>query len=108
MPIQRTVCTVAYSDGRVEEYRVTPRVEITFERVAKVGMANAFNGSEGSTNVYRLAWHAAKAAAGDSVIPDFEKWVDTVEAVDMGKENVTPFVAGQQPGESPTLQSPPG
>lgn len=93
MPLQRRIAVVAYNDGRVEKYPVTPKVEINFETVYKVGMSNAFNGNNGNTRLYQLAWEAMRAAKPSEVVTTVEKWVEEVAALDIETEDVRPLAA---------------
>lgn len=91
MALQKRIAVVAYSDGRVERYPISPPVEIQFERTYKVGMGNAFTGDGGTTRLYQLAWEAMRVCPGSGdpqPFPLLEKWVETVDALDVETEDV--------------------
>jgi hypothetical protein len=98
---------IAHSDGTVTRHRITPKVEMLFERTYKVGINTAFAGEGGATNLYRLAWEAERADNNGAVIKEFEGWADEVDTVDVDVEDVRPFVAGASATSSPRSPSPP-
>lgn len=106
--MQRTICTVAYSDGRVETYPVTPKVELTFERAYKKPVVSrTFEGDNGTWLTYALAWEAMRHHKSKTepatVVPATDNWIDTLEAVSVDKEDIVPLAMG---GSAPPSSSP--
>src|SRR5207244_1213756 len=87
---------IGYLDGRIVKYPIRPRTEMQYERSFKVGLNRLGEGNEGVNNVYKLAWLVQKENVNDfpgGILPDFEKWADTVDGIEMTKEPILPFDA---------------
>lgn len=102
--MQRAVALIAYADGTVERVKITPKVQMYYERVYKTPLSKA--AEIGNTAMFQLAWEAVRANGNGRVIPDFETWVDGLEAVDVELEDIRPTEPAP-PGSSPTSPSPP-
>lgn len=100
MGVQRRIIVIVYLDGRQERIPIRPRLEMHFERTYKVGINRLAEGSEGATNVYRLAWEAVKAQNGHAPMQLLDEWSDTIDVVDIEFEEVAPFVEGAPAGGS--------
>lgn len=66
-------------DGHTGTYRVTPRVQIDFERHFKMPIITAFSDAPAMEHLFWLGWKAAAVAGGTH--DTFEGWLDTVEQV---------------------------
>lgn len=104
--IERRVIVIVYNDGRQERYRLTPALEMEFERLYGVGVTQAFVGNESATNVARMAWLAVKRNHGNGhVLKTIEGgWADDIDLFHIDTEKIRPFVAGQEAASS--LNSP--
>lgn len=108
--LTRQIVTIAYIDGRVVTYPITPKIQLTFERTHKVGITKLNDGQEGATNVYRLAHfvQSQNLTGYPANFPiDVEQWLDDVDAVEVNDEAVVPFDAAARNGgsaNSPSLQ----
>jgi len=72
---------IVMSDGSVDDYAITPKVQVEFERQYKVGIAKAFDAELKMEHVYWLGWKAAHYA-GKNPKP-FDSWLDGVESVEL-------------------------
>lgn len=63
-------------DGTENEYPVTPKVEVEFERKFGIGIGKAFEQQKREHQHY-LAWLAVKASG--AVVKPFDGWLETVE-----------------------------
>jgi hypothetical protein len=92
--MKRTVVNVLYSDGRQESYPVTPKVELTFEKAHRLPVhPKTFEGANGTSLVYSLAWEAMRASKKNEVVKAMDGWVDDLEATEVASEDVRPFAA---------------
>jgi len=70
--------------GVVEEYEITPAIEVSFEAYAKQGIYKALGEHQKQTDVYYLCWEAIRRS-GQTVPPfgeDFLKTLTRVEILD--------------------------
>lgn len=79
------------TDEYDEEFLVTPRVQVAFEREFKIGLAKAFTNEQKVEHMYWLAWKCVHAS-GKSVKP-FDNWLDTVKTVEVRPGESGPFEA---------------
>lgn len=108
MALQRQKVVVAKTDGTVERYPITPKVQTIFERNRHTGLTTGFIGEGAATNMYWLAWEAERALDNGHITVEFETWLETVEAVDMEVEEIVPFGKGAKATGSPKSLPPPG
>lgn len=88
-------------EGKQTTYRLRPKVEIKFEKTMKLPIAKIIENS----HMYKLAWMAA-TDAGD-VTDNFDQWVEGLDSVDLGEEEVTPLESTPSSGASlPSPSSP--
>lgn len=70
--------------GVVEQYEITPAIEVAFEAYAKKGINKAFREDEKQTDVYWLCWEAIRRSG--QVVPlfgdDFLKTLASVEVAE--------------------------
>lgn len=69
------------TDRGDNDYVVTPKVQVLFEREFKMGLPKAFAAEPRMEHLYWLAWRSVQAA-GDVVKP-FDEWLGQVLAVEM-------------------------
>ena len=67
-------------DGTENEYPVTPKVEVDFERKFGVGIGKAFQDLRREHQHY-LAWLAVKATG--AVVKPFDGWLETIEGTEV-------------------------
>jgi hypothetical protein len=68
--------------GVIEEYVITPAIEVAFEAYAKKGIWKAFRDDEKQTDVYYLCWEAIKRSG--QVVPPFgEQFLNTLKKVEV-------------------------
>lgn len=96
--LERRVIIIVYNDGHQERHRLTPSLEMEFERLYGAGIGKAFVGDQASTNLTRLAWLAvSRAPRNGSVLKTIEGgWADDLDVVSVDTERIAPFVAGQE------------
>ena len=68
--------------GVVEEYDITPAIEVEFEAYAKMGINKCFREQEKQTDVYYLCWLAIKRS-GQTVAVFGEAFLNTLKAVEV-------------------------
>ena len=97
-PFSRKVIFICKTDGTVVKTSCRASVEVAFEEKYRIGIANAFDGEDGATHGYWLAyeserrWGRADGTAPPN-FPTFEAWLETVETIDLQIES-SPFNAG--------------
>lgn len=64
-----------------DEYVVTPKVQVLFEREFKMGLPKAFTAEPRMEHVYWLGWRAMQAAG--EVVKPFDEWLGSVRSVEM-------------------------
>jgi len=69
-------------DGTVSKHRITPAVEVAFEKHFKGGFAKIFRENERSEDLYWLAWECLRRS-GQIVRPFGDEFLDTLEAVEL-------------------------
>lgn len=69
-------------DGSVNEYKITPRIEYTFELHYKKGFHKAFRDDEMQSMVYFLCWECIRSS-GETVKPFGPEFLDTIAKVDV-------------------------
>ena len=68
-------------DGDVGTYKITPAIEVAFEKQMKGGFAKIFRENERSEDLYWLAWECLRRSG--KVVPTFDKFLDTLESVEL-------------------------
>lgn len=69
-------------DGAVSTHRITPAIEVAFEKEMKGGFAKIFREHERSSDLYWLAWECLRRS-GQTVPPFGDKFLETLEAVEL-------------------------
>ena len=69
-------------DGSVNEYKITPRIEYTFELHYKKGFHKAFRDDEMQSMVYFLCWECIRSSV-ETVKPFGPEFLDTIAKVDV-------------------------
>lgn len=83
---------VSTADGTTGSYRVTPRVQIDFERHFKMSIIAAFADAPAMEHLYWLGWRAMSVAGQTS--DDFEAWLDAVRTVTPSGVESSPLTEG--------------
>ena len=70
--------------GVVEEYDITPAIEVEFEAYAKMGINKCFREQEKQTDIYMLVWIAIKNSGQQVAVfgTEFLKTLKEVEVLD--------------------------
>jgi hypothetical protein len=69
-------------DGDVGTYKITPAIEVAFEKQMKGGFSKIFRENERSEDLYWLAWECLRRAG--KTVPVFgDKFLETLEAVEL-------------------------
>jgi len=78
--------SVSKTDGSTNEYPVTPRTIVAFERHFKIGLAAAFSNERElkMEYAYWIAWDAERLSG--AVVPLFDKWLEEVVDVQIGSD----------------------
>lgn len=91
MAVKRLLIRYVYLDGRSAEYPVTPKQQMTFERIYKISFSAV---DENITNRYQLAWFIQKehqSEMPEGFMPTLDDWLDTLDAIEVDSEEVRPF-----------------
>jgi len=73
---------VTRADGQVQEYEITPTLEVSFENHAKKGFHKALIEDQKQSDVYWLCWDAIRRS-GETVKPFGEEFLDTLKSVEV-------------------------
>jgi hypothetical protein len=75
---------VTFESGAVENYKITPAIEVEFEAYAKMGINKCFRDLERQTDIYYLVWIAIKHSGQTVALwgPEFLKTLAEVEVLD--------------------------
>lgn len=73
---------ITLTNGDVTEQPITPAIEYAFEQYSGKGFWKAIMEDQKQSDVYWIAWKAL-FKAGFEVKPFGEKWLDTVESVEV-------------------------
>lgn len=75
---------VTFETGVVENYKITPAIEVEFEAYAKMGINKCFRDLERQTDIYYLVWIAIKNSGQTVALwgPEFLKTLAEVEVID--------------------------
>jgi hypothetical protein len=80
---------VTFETGVVENYKITPAIEVEFEAYAKMGINLCFRTLERQTDIYYLVWIAIKNSGQTVALwgPEFLKTLAEVEVIDSDPSN---------------------
>lgn len=95
MAVKRLVVRIAYTDGRLAEYPITPVLQMGFERTYHVGIDKLSDSNEGAINTYKLAFFVQSKHQSDlpeGLVPTFDNWAETLVGVEVETEDIAPFV----------------
>lgn len=95
MAVKRLVVQIAYTDGRLSQYPITPVLQMGFEKTYHVGIDRLGENNEGALNTYRLAFFVQSKHQSDlpeGLVPTFDNWAETLEGVEVVAEDIAPFV----------------
>jgi hypothetical protein len=109
--IKRLVVRIAYIDGRLGEYPITPVLQMGFERSYHVGIDRLGENNEGALNTYRLAFFVQgkhQADLPEGLLPTFDNWAETIEGVEVVTEDIGPFDPAASANGSLALPLPQG
>ena len=73
---------VTRADGQVQEYEITPTLEVSFENHAKKGFHKALIEDSMQSHVYWLCWESIRRS-GETVPPFGEKFLETIKGVEV-------------------------
>lgn len=73
---------ISQIDGSVSTHRITPAIEVAFEKQMKGGFAKIFRENERSEDLYWLAWECLRRS-GQTVPPFGDKFLETLEGVEL-------------------------
>ena len=73
---------VTRADGQVQEYEITPTLEVSFENYAKKGFHKALIEDQKQSDVYWLCWDAIRRS-GETVKPFGEDFLNTLKSVEV-------------------------
>ena len=68
-------------DGTANEYPITPKVQVAFEREWKVGLPKAFSNDQKMEHLYWLGWKAQQSSG--AVVKPFDGWLEGVDSVEI-------------------------
>lgn len=77
-----TTLKVTRANGDVQEFEVTPTLEVSFENHAKKGFFKALYEDQKQSDVYWLVWDAIRRS-GETVKPFGEEFLDTLKNVEV-------------------------
>lgn len=77
---------ITRNTGVVEQYEITPAIEVAFEAYAKKGINRAFREDEKQTDVYYLCWEAIKRS-GQTVPPFGDAFLETLKSVEVAESD---------------------
>lgn len=90
---------VTYTDGRVLETKITPKVEVAVEKQFKVGL-QSLQGDAHAEHFYYMAWAGLHYAGQEGKsFEDFLDALEDVEPIDQKKDEAEddPFIVTPQP-----------
>ena len=77
---------ITRDSGVVEEYDITPAIEVAFEAYAKKGIFKALTEDQKQTDVYYLCWEAIRRSG--QTVPVFgDKFLKTLKSVEVGESD---------------------
>jgi hypothetical protein len=68
-------------DGTPNEYPISPKVQVAFEREWKVGLPKAFSNDQKMEHLYWLGWKAQQSSG--AVVKPFDGWLEGVDSVEI-------------------------
>lgn len=94
------VCRITYAGDRgTVTYPITPKIQLDFERFYGIGLGQLDKGIGSMDGPYHLAWEVQKVHKADcpgGVCPNFDDWLEGLEAIETDTEDVGPFVRATQ------------
>jgi len=77
---------ITRDSGVVEEYDITPAIEVAFEAYAKKGIFKALTEDQKQTDVYYLCWEAIRRSG--QTVPVFgDEFLKTLKSVEVGESD---------------------
>ena len=77
---------ITRDSGVVEEYDITPAIEVAFEAYAKKGIFKALTEDQKQTDVYYLCWEAIRRSG--QTVPVFgDELLKTLKSVEVGESD---------------------
>ena len=73
---------VIRADGQVQEFDITPTLEVSFENHTKKSFHKALVEDQKQSDVYWLCWEAIRRS-GEVVKPFGDEFLDTLKSVDI-------------------------
>ena len=73
---------VTRADGQVQEFEITPTLEVSFENHTKKSFHKALVEDQKQSEVYWLCWEAIRRS-GEVVKPFGDEFLDTLKTVDI-------------------------
>lgn len=73
---------ITLADGDVSTHKITPVIEVAFEKEMKGGLAKIFREHERASDLYWLAWECLRRS-GRTVPPFGDKFLELLEAVEI-------------------------
>lgn len=73
---------ITTTDGEQGTFKITPAIEVAFEKQMKGGFAKIFRENERSEDLYWLAWECLRRS-GVTVPPFGDKFLDTLVGVEL-------------------------
>ena len=73
---------ISQIDGTVSTHRITPAIEVAFEKEMKGGFAKIFRDHERSSDLYWLAWECL-SRSGTVVPPYGDAFLESLEGVEL-------------------------
>lgn len=73
---------ISQIDGTVSTHRITPAIEVAFEKEMKGGFAKIFRDHERSSDLYWLAWECLRR--NGTVVPPYgDAFLESLEGVEL-------------------------
>lgn len=105
MALYRKSWDVLYTDGHAARYRISPLIEMQYERETGKVIAQSMP----QTDAYEFSYRAA-CADSDGIAKgagSFDAWIGLIESIDYNAELVPPTAAAASGGSSPSSPSQP-
>ncbi len=77
---------ITSTDGTETFVKITPAIEVAFEKEMKGGFAKILRDNERSGDVYWLAWEGLRRS-GKTVPPFGDKFLETLERVELADDD---------------------
>lgn len=73
---------ITTTDGETSTHKITPAIEVAFEKEMKGGFAKIFREYERSADLYWLAWECLRRS-GKTVPPFGDQFLNTLDGVEL-------------------------